>query len=378
MDLREGYKITEIGVIPSEWDVCEVKDAYQICNNLRLPISENKRKNMQGKYPYYGPTKIQDYINEYRLDGEYVLIGEDGDHFLKWLTMPMTLLASGKFNVNNHAHVIKGIKNDGKWFYWYFNHKDITAYLTRQGASRYKLNKATLNTIKIPIPSVSEQKVISKYLFDVDNLINSLNRLLEKKLNIKQAVMQELLTGKKRIDKYKEEWKEEKLGQICMITTGKKDVNEGSVDGKYPFFTCSRNISNSDTFSFDTEAILIAGNGDVGNMHYYNGKFEAYQRTYVLYNFKVYLPYLFHYLNFNLLKKLNEDKVGSTIPYIVLSQLLDFPIRMPNDVDEQKIIAKILSDMDLEIEEIRKKLDKYKVIKRGMMQELLTGRIRLV
>ena len=105
-----GYKQTEVGVIPDDWGVELIKQSYDICNTLRLPISSKVREGMQGKYPYYGPTKIQDYLNEYRVEGEYALIGEDGDHFLKYEYMPQTQLAKGKFNVNNHAHLILGKK----------------------------------------------------------------------------------------------------------------------------------------------------------------------------------------------------------------------------------------------------------------------------
>ena len=79
-----GYKHTPIGLIPVDWRVDTVGKAFQICNNLRFPINEEERKKITGIYPYHGPTKIQDYINEYRVEGKYALIGEDGDHFLKW------------------------------------------------------------------------------------------------------------------------------------------------------------------------------------------------------------------------------------------------------------------------------------------------------
>ena len=107
-------------IIPSDWEVKPVGKAFEIFNNLRLPISEEERKKVQGEFPYYGPTRIQDYINEYRLDGTYALIGEDGDHFLKGKELPMTLLISGKFNVNNHAHIIQGKDNLTEWFFYFF------------------------------------------------------------------------------------------------------------------------------------------------------------------------------------------------------------------------------------------------------------------
>ena len=143
MELKPGYKHTEVGIIPEHWEVKTIGDAFDICNHLRYPISQDDRKKIPGEYPYYGPTKAQDFINEYRVEGEYALIGEDGDHFLKWRDAQMTLLVKGKFNVNNHAHLVKGVNNLTSWFFYYFQHRDITSYLTRQGAGRYKLNKST-------------------------------------------------------------------------------------------------------------------------------------------------------------------------------------------------------------------------------------------
>jgi type I restriction enzyme, S subunit len=107
----KGYKQTEVGIIPEDWEVKPVGKAFEIRNNLRLPISRDVRASMQGTYPYYGPTSIQGHINEYRIEGEHALIGEDGDHFLKWRDTSMTLLVNGKFNVNNHAHIIRGVDN---------------------------------------------------------------------------------------------------------------------------------------------------------------------------------------------------------------------------------------------------------------------------
>jgi len=114
-----------------------------------------------------------------------------------------------------------------------------------------------------------------------------------------------------------EGWKWVRLGEVCKITTGEKDVNEGNSEGEYYFFTCSRILTRSDNYSFDAEAILIAGNGEVGTIHYYNGKFEAYQRTYVLVEFvSVDVKYIYYYLSKFLTKHLNIEKIGTIIQYI--------------------------------------------------------------
>lgn len=149
-------------------------------------------------------------------------------------------------------------------------------------------------------------------------------------------------------------WPMVELGDLCEISTGKKDVNQGNPNGKYPFFTCAREHTYIDTYSFDTEALLIAGNGDVGAVKHYKGKFDAYQRTYVLKNFKdVNVRYLFQVLNGSLKEKMQLQKLGNTMPYIKLGMLQDFKVPLP----------------PLEIQEqIVKELDGYSAIIAGAKQ----------
>jgi type I restriction enzyme S subunit len=123
---------------------------------------------------------------------------------------------------------------------------------------------------------------------------------------------------------------------------------------------------------------LIAGNGDVGNLHYYKGKFEAYQRTYVLSEFGDNVSFLWHQLTFRLAESLGIGKIGSSIPYIKKGDLTEFTFDSPIVETEQTAIATVLSDMDDEIAELERRRDKTRAIKQGMMQQLLTGRVRLV
>jgi len=133
-----------------------------------------------------------------------------------------------------------------------------------------------------------------------------------------------------------------KLGELCVIKTGKKDVNSGNENGKYPFFTCAREHTFSDEYSFDAEAILIAGNGDVGAVQYYTGKFEAYQRTYVLTDWTgVEGRYLYFLLNSRLKATVSKQKLGNTMPYIKLGMLTDFEIPLPPLEVQKEIVAEI-------------------------------------
>lgn len=137
-------------------------------------------------------------------------------------------------------------------------------------------------------------------------------------------------------------WRIEKLGSLCTVKTGKKDVNEGNKEGAYPFFTCAAKHTYSNVFSFDCEAILIAGNGAVGQTNYYNGKFEAYQRTYVLCDFIDVLPqYLLYVLNGRLMNELSSKVLGNTIPYIKKGMLTDFEVPVPPLEIQKRIIEKL-------------------------------------
>lgn len=193
----ELYKETELGWVPKDWEVSKLGDCCIVHNNLRKPISAEEREKIKGDYPYYGCTGVLDFINEFRLDGEYVIIGEDGDHFLKFDRQPMTILVNGKFNVNNHAHVVSGTdKCLTEWFHCYFVHRDITYYLTRQGAGRFKLKKETLLTLPMLLPPSNEQEELYKRYLSVFYRQETEKKALLKYQKIKKGLMQDMLTGK--------------------------------------------------------------------------------------------------------------------------------------------------------------------------------------
>lgn len=147
-----------------------------------------------------------------------------------------------------------------------------------------------------------------------------------------------------------EGWEANFLKLLCTIKTGDKDVNQGSENGKYPFFTCAQEISFSETFSFEGEAILIAGNGNF-NVKFYHGRFEAYQRTYVLQNFKnVDAKYLFYFIN-NKLGDITKGNRGSTIKYIRLGDIANYPIIYPTSKETQRAIVNKIESLFDEIDE---------------------------
>ena len=133
-----------------------------------------------------------------------------------------------------------------------------------------------------------------------------------------------------------------KIGDLTKIRTGKLDANASSEDGQYPFFTCSREPLKISTYSYDCECVLVAGNGDL-NVKYYNGKFDAYQRTYIIEDNgsgKLYMPYLYYFME-GYIEELRKQAIGGVIKYIKLGNLTDALIELPS-VDEQKSIVEIL------------------------------------
>jgi type I restriction enzyme S subunit len=176
-----------------------------------------------------------------------------------------------------------------------------------------------------------------------------------------------------------EDWDVKKLGKACeKITTGKLDANAMKKDGEYRFYTCAKEYYFIDKYAFDTEALLVSGNGaNVGYIHYYKGKFNAYQRTYVLSDFKenIFLTKLL--LDKNLKERIRTEVNAGNTPYITMGTLTEMNIAYPTDPTEQTAIATALSDTDALIENLEKLIAKKKAIKQGAMQQLITGKKRL-
>ena len=175
-----------------------------------------------------------------------------------------------------------------------------------------------------------------------------------------------------------EGWKKDKLTNlISQITTGKLDANAMIPNGKYRFYTCAKDYCYIDNYAFDDEALLISGNGEyVGYIHYYKGKFNAYQRVYVLTGFKIDVRYLENFLNRYLPSRINKEVSQNNIPYIRLSTLSKMDINYPESPTEQASIANILSKVDEAIESVKKSIEAAEKLKKSLMQNLLTGRMK--
>ena len=174
-------------------------------------------------------------------------------------------------------------------------------------------------------------------------------------------------------------WRWTFLKPISKIRTGKKDANYGSVDGEYPFFTCAAEPIRCHGYSFDCNAILLAGNGDINNISRYNGKFEAYQRTYVVEIIEpINIDYVFYWFKYRWFD-FNKDKMfGTAIPYIRLGNLQEFPIPVPPLAQQQRIVNRIES-LFAKLDEAKQKaqdaLDSFETRKAAILHKAFTGEL---
>ncbi|WP_182016266.1 restriction endonuclease subunit S [Vibrio alginolyticus] len=396
-----------IDVIPSDWQLCKVAEALNIRNNLRKPISQEVRETIKGDYPYYGPTKVQGYISEYEQDGTYALIGEDGDHFLKYATMPQTQYISGKCTVNNHAHILESSEIcDAQWFFNYFKHRDITNFLSRQGAGRFKLNKATLEKLPMLVPPLSEQRKIAKILSTWDKAIATTEKLIETSKQQKKALMQQLLTGKKRLvnpetgKAFEGKWEVVKLSHFFDRVTEKnkgQSTNVVTISAQHGLIRQEEFFKKSvASETLDNYFILRKGQFAY-NKSYSNGypmgaikRLNRYEDAvvtslYICFELKneklassCFMEQYFEsgLLNRGLTKVAAEGGRAHGLLNVKPSDFMALSIMVPK-FDEQQKIASVLTAADKEIEVLEAKLAHFKQEKKALMQQLLTGKRRV-
>ena len=204
----------------SDWGIFKLgdtieKNQYSILNNLRKPLSSNIRSKMKDGelYPYYGAAGIIDYINDFKLNGFYLLIAEDGTVTSNGIN-PMLTLAMGKFWVSNHAHIISSDEDwKIKFLYYLLSSVDINEYIT--GAVQPKLNKANLLSIKIYLPPLPEQKAIAEILSSLDDKIDLLHRQNKTLESLAETIFRHYF-----IDNAKDDWEEKQLDEIAIVQNG--------------------------------------------------------------------------------------------------------------------------------------------------------------
>lgn len=345
-------------------DICEIKKGTQV-NKTEL-TDKNK---INKYYVLNGGKSCSGYYYDYNSFKDTISISEGG--------MSCGYISYNKENFwsGGHCYTLERLKNqfDINCLYYILKRYQKNIMNLRLGSRIFNIQKNDINYFKVLIPSFSEQQKIGKFLSSLENLIEKQEekvRLLEDQ---KKALMQKIFSQTIRFkdDEGNEfpKWGEERLGELCNITTGKLDANAMVDNGKYRFYTCSKEFFYTDEFAFDSEALLISGNGNIGYIHYYKGKFNAYQRTYVLDKFTYNINYIKQYLISELPRRIERDKNSGNIPYIKKSTLYDMVILLPS-ISEQQKISNFLSSFDKLIEKEREILSNQKQLKQGLLQQM--------
>ena len=401
MAVKKGYKQTEVGMIPEDWEITFVEDVAEITTG-----GKNTQDRIDdGIYPFFVRSQTVERINSYSFDGEAVLTAGDGVG-----TGKVFHYINGKFDTHQRVYRMTGFgtRVNGYFFFLYFSNHFYSRIMQMTAKSSVdSVRRDMIARMKIPLPpTLTEQEAIAGALSDADAWIESLEQLIAKKRQIKQGAMQELLTGKRRLPGFSGKWETKRLGEHCRFlrngTNSRAELTqEGPVKylhygdihscfGVYlspkslPSLPISKantldRLQNGDLVFADaseditgiSKSVEIVGADDfelVAGLHTIAVRF-----SYGLFA-AGFAGYLQNCPDFNshLRKLAAGTKVYATNRRHVASAEVGIP-----SLTEQTAIATVLSDMDTEIKSLESKLAKAREIKQGMMQELLTGKTRL-
>jgi type I restriction enzyme S subunit len=244
------------------------------------------------------------------------------------------------------------------------------------GAAQPNLGVQDLARFVIALPrSGAEQRAIATALSNVDALLQKLDQLIAKKRDVKQGVMQELVTGDTRLPGFDGTWSPRRLGEVLRVRHGKSQRGVETPNGRFPILATSGEIGRTDTFMYDRPSVLIGRKGTIDCPQYMDLPFWTVDTLFFteVSNSCVakFLYYVFNTINW---RNYNE---ASGVPSLNASTIAAIEFLCP-EKNEQSAIAAVLSDMDADIVDLDARRDKTRSLKQGMMQELLTGRIRLV
>jgi type I restriction enzyme S subunit len=396
-----GYKRTKVGIVPKEWGEVRFHNMFSRVvrknkegNTNVLTISAqhglinqndffNKTVASDDKSNYYLMKKGEFAYNKSYSNGYPFGALKRLDFYDKGIVSPLYICFAA--NENNkcpdfYVHYFEAGLMNG----------EIQAF-AQEGARNHGLLNISVDDFfnsNLLNPPIGEQKKIAEILATQDRVIELKEKLIAEKQSQKKYLMSIVLGDDFEkpfklngitIDKKK--WEKSTIGKISDISTGNKDTQNKKDDGKYPFYVRSPNPERIDTYSYDGEAILTAGDGvGVGKViHYVTGKFDFHQRVYKISDFDnhkawgrfVYFYFLEHF--YNRVKRMSAKNSVDSVRYSMISEM---PLSLPS-LPEQKVIADVLSAADEEISLLQKDLEQEKLKKKSLMQLLLTGLVRV-
>lgn len=418
--IPKGYKKTEVGVIPEDW---EVKVLGDICEKIiggGTP-SRNNKIYWDGKIPWatvkdlssFNANSTQEYITEEGLrESSSTLIPSGMIIIATRMLIGQPVIYNCDVAINQDLKALSLIKGYDKYYLSYclklLSKKLISA---SSGSTVLGISILDLKALYLTFPSLPEQKAIAEVLSDMDALIEAQKELIAKKRYIKHGTMEDLLSGRVRLSGYEtkgwkhtdigdipNDWEVSQIGKIADIISGgtpkttEKSFWNGTIlwctptditrtSGRYIENTektiTDNGLKNSSAILIPINSLLLCSRATVGDVRIAKHEITTNQGFKSLVcNSSAYYLFIYYLIPF-LKPKMLEKSYGSTFLEISKSNLASIQIQLPSYI-EQKTIAETLSDMDDEIETLEAELKKLNHMKRGMMQELLTGRIRLI
>lgn len=390
------FKDTEIGRIPEEWE--------------EFPLSSLVTDIADG--PFGSNLKTEHYISKKQVRVVQLSnIGDDGWHdantkytsFAHASTLSRCIIPTGSVliakmmpagraiicpNIDNSyilgsdvVRITCNTKLEPKYFVYSTKSKLYLEQISEctQGSTRQRTSISKLKNIQIVVPPFQEQHHIASALTSIDNLISSLGKLIEKKKNIKQGAMQQLLTGETRLKGFTEPWKEKKLGEVCSVKKGVRVVKRNlTTNGLYPVYQNTNfPLGYSNHYNVEANTPFVIIGGSAGQIGICREKYWAADDCAFFACHDIYKEYLYYVLLLNQSNILHNVRTG-TIPRLDRTFLSGMLVYISSNIAEQQAIATILTKMDDEITALEAKKAKYEAIKQGMMQQLLTGKIRLI
>ena len=420
VEMKSGYKMTDVGVIPEDWEVCELRNHLVLltdydANGSFADMASNVVTTTGNGYAWY--VRATDLEQQSSLS-EVKYVDEKSYRFLRKSTLyggEVLLAKRGEIGKVYYFQMKTKRATLAPNLYWLKLKDTINSYSLfslfkstfgqnllksiNASTSLGAIYKDDVKGLNILIPPFEEQASIATALSDVDSLISALTKKIEKKKAIKQGLMQQLLTGKKRLPGFNDKWKSMLLGDIAEVKDGTHQTPQYVKSGGKPFYSVEnvtaddfKNVKHisleehkalTSNYRIEKGDVLMTRIGSIGCCKYVDWDVDAsfYVSLALLKINEKYDSKFISYLSN--IKSFKEEVMLNSLVFAIpqkinLGNISLIKVYIPTSKAEQTAIANILSDCDSEIAALEEKRDKYKEIKQGMMQQLLTGKIRLI
>lgn len=415
MKQYDSYKdsgVQWIGMIPSHWEIVRLKHYCDIYGRIgfRGYTNEDLVSEEDGAITL-SPTNIVDgkmnydkcsYLSWDKYYESPEIMVSNGDMiFVKTASVGKNALVENlpkEATLNPQFVVFKNIKCNKKYLYWQFQTPNIQYQVddSKVGSTIPTISQEKIGNYTLLMPSHNEQQTIASYLdkkcAEIDKAIATQQKRIELLQELRQNIITHAVTrginpdvplkdsGVEWIGKIPEHWSIKRMRFLCRINTGDKDTINKEDDGLYPFYVRSPQVERINTYSYDGEAVLMAGDG-VGAgkvVHYANGKFDYHQRVYCFYDYKeVKTLFAFYYLSSNFRYKIEEGGAKNTVDSVRLPWLKDFPICIPSLEEQDEIliyIAKETAKLDKLMSKANRQISLLQELKQSLITEVVTGK----